>query len=368
MFNTLSRLLRLCCSMLLLGGTHAYVATQLALVWPNSPQLLAGVLLSLAMCGSLHRFLPQYMRDWFVACLHAWLGIFFLLSSTMLILHGLSWLVPPLLPPLVRIPAVVTLTCCLALFAWWNANRPPRIRVQPLVLPNLPDGLEGFRLVQISDLHISSHIRKPFVANIVRTINDLCPDLVVLTGDIIDGRAAVLGDDLLPLKRLRARYGCYMVTGNHEYYSGIHEWLPLFAQADLKLLHNTHVTVGEAPDCLDVAGVNDLTGRHLGPEHAPDIAQALAKRDPTRPMILLAHQPAIVHQLAPFACDVLLCGHTHAGQIWPFNLLVRLAQPYVVGLHRRQGMLVYVHPGTGFWGPAMRLGTRAEITVHQLQR
>jgi predicted MPP superfamily phosphohydrolase len=154
-----------------------------------------------------------------------------------------------------------------------------------------------------------------------------------------------------------------MVTGNHEYYSGLREWLPELQRLGIRVLRNEHVPIdAEKGGGWDLAGIEDWNGRSIEPDGGPDLGRALAGHDPARPAILLSHQPRAIFSAAQAGVGLVLSGHTHGGQIWPFSYLVRLQQPFLEGLHRVGGTQLYVSPGTGYWGPPMRLGTRAEIT------
>ena len=224
-------------------------------------------------------------------------------------------------------------------------------------LRGLPPELAGFRLVQISDVHVGPLLRRDWVAHIVERIHGLAPDLVAITGDLVDGRVHELRDHVAPLARLEARRGVYFVTGNHEYYSGVEEWYSHLPKLGVRPLRNERVEV--APG-LELAGIEDPTGN-------PDLSAALEGRDPSRALVLLAHQPRQFAEAARRGVPLTLSGHTHGGQIWPFSWLVALAQPYLAGLHRRGDSQLYVSRGTGFWGPPMRVFAPAEITLFRLQ-
>ena len=167
------------------------------------------------------------------------------------------------------------------------------------------------------------------------------------------------GRDAAPLGRLRAPDGIYFVTGNHEYYSGADEWIAHLRSLGVTVLRNEHVRL---PCGIDVAGVDDWTAKQFGGDHGPDLDKALAGRDGAQPVVLLAHQPKAIFGAAAKEVALQLSGHTHGGQIFPFNFLVGLQQPYVAGLHRLNDMAIYVSVGTGYWGPPMRLLAPAEIT------
>src|SRR6266851_2130871 len=236
-----------------------------------------------------------------------------------------------------------------------------RIKDVPVRIPNLPPALAGLRLVQISDVHIGPLLQKEWVAGVVERVRALRPDLVAITGDLVDGTVDELREHVAPLARLaEAPRGVYFTTGNHEYYSGVDDWLRYLPTLGIRPLANERVEV--APG-LDVAGIHDPTGRG---RYAPDLPRALEGRDAAKPGVLLAHQPRQFREAARHGVSLTLSGHTHGGQIWPFSWLVALVQPYIAGLHRLGDAQLYVSRGTGFWGPPMRVFAPAEITLLRL--
>jgi len=240
----------------------------------------------------------------------------------------------------------------------------------PVHLPRLPRALDGLRLVQLSDLHLGMLADSRFLRHVVEKSNALRPDLVVITGDLVDGSVETLGPDVEPLSGLRSRWGTLFVTGNHEYYSGADDWVEWLRARGIRVLMNERVALGDDGLCeepgrgpgLDIAGVTDFRAGHNHDGHAPDLARALEGRDPDRELVLLAHQPRQVDEAAAAGVGLQLSGHTHGGQLWPFGSLVGLFQPYIHGLHRHGEMTqIYVSRGTGCWGPPMRVGAPAEI-------
>jgi predicted MPP superfamily phosphohydrolase len=229
-------------------------------------------------------------------------------------------------------------------------------------LGRLPAASHGSTIVQLTDLHVGPTIGRAFIEDVVRRTNALAPDLVAITGDLVDGSVESLWDAVEPLGQLRARHGVFFVTGNHEYFSGARPWIAALERLGIRVLANQRVAIGDGAGGFDLAGVHDQSAGRLDPEHRCDVAQALAGRDPSREVVLLAHQPKSIEEAARLGVGLQLSGHTHGGQIWPFSYFVGLAQPYLAGLHRHGDTQIYVSPGTGYWGPPMRLGTRAEIT------
>jgi predicted MPP superfamily phosphohydrolase len=238
-----------------------------------------------------------------------------------------------------------------------------------VTLPRLPEALDGFRIAQITDLHIGLTLGRDWLEEVVDQIEELQPDLIAITGDLVDGTPDRLLPQVEPLARLRAPHGAYFVTGNHEYYSGVDEWLPVIEQLGIRVLHNERVEVERDGAAFDLAGIDDYSAGRLKPGHGPHLEQALARRDPSREVVLLSHQPKIIHDAADRGVGLVLAGHTHGGQIWPFNHLARLQQPYISGLHKHADKTwIYVSDGTGFWGPPIRVGTRSEIAEVVLRR
>jgi predicted MPP superfamily phosphohydrolase len=229
-------------------------------------------------------------------------------------------------------------------------------------LARLPAASDGTTIVQLSDMHVGATIGRAFVEDVVQRTNALQPDIVAITGDLVDGSVENLWEAVTPLAGLRARLGVFFVTGNHEYYSGVDEWVAALGRLNIRVLDNERVAIGPEGGGFDLAGVHDHGARRMPEGPRTDMAKALGGRDPGRACVLLAHQPKAIEEAARFGVSLQLSGHTHGGQIWPFSYFVRLAQPYLAGLHRHGDTLIYVNPGTGYWGPPMRLGTRAEIT------
>jgi predicted MPP superfamily phosphohydrolase len=237
-----------------------------------------------------------------------------------------------------------------------------RLRRVEVTLARLPKALSGTRIVQLSDVHVGPTIHRDFIETIVAQTNALNPDVVAITGDLVDGTVEDLAEHVAPLAKLRAKYGVYFVTGNHEYYSGAEEWCTELRRLGIRVLRNERVSIGTDSASFDLAGTDDHSAKRFGGGHGEDLPKALAGRDPERELVLLAHQPKTILQARDYGVGLQLSGHTHGGQIWPWTYLVRLQQPVVAGLAQFGKSLVYVSSGTGYWGPPMRLGAPAEIT------
>ncbi|MBQ1048603.1 metallophosphoesterase [Micromonospora sp. C51] len=248
-----------------------------------------------------------------------------------------------------------------------TALGPPRLDRVQIPLAKLPRSMDGLRIATVSDIHIGPLTGRAHTERIVAAINRLDADIVAVVGDLVDGTVAELGDDAAPLRDLQARHGSYFVTGNHEYYSGVEEWVAEVDRLGLRVLQNRRLEIAARGGVLDLAGVNDVSAVGDGVSAPPDYDAALGDRDPSRPVVLLAHQPVAALEAARYGVDLQLSGHTHGGQIVPFNLLVRLEQPVVSGLGEVDGTKVYVTNGAGFWGPPVRVGAEPQVTLVELR-
>lgn len=230
-----------------------------------------------------------------------------------------------------------------------------------VVLPRLPAALDGFTIVQLSDLHVGPTIDRRFVEDVVDRCQHLAADLYALTGDLVDGPVHRYRHAAAPLAGLRAPHGTFAVTGNHEYYHGADPWIAELGERGVRYLRNEHVVIERDGGAFALAGIDDHEAR--GDGHGPDVPQALAGKDPAHPVVLLAHQPRQVHAARAHGVELQISGHTHGGQIWPWHYLVKLQQGGLLAGHYRFGdTQLYVTRGCGFWGPRVRIGAPLEIT------
>jgi predicted MPP superfamily phosphohydrolase len=247
-----------------------------------------------------------------------------------------------------------------------NAELGPIVKRISVRIPGLGPTMAGYRIAQISDIHVSATIGRALIETLVTTVNSLSPDVVALTGDLVDGSVEALGPLVAPLANLSARDGAFFVTGNHEYISGVEEWLAFLPSLGFHVLRNEHVSLGGTGG-FDLAGIDDLSGGDWVEGHGPNLERALAERDMGRPVVLLAHRPDRIEEAAKHGVALQLSGHTHGGQIAPVGWgLERLHLPYVYGMYEVNGTQLYVTSGAGYWGPPMRCGTRAEIVLFEL--
>ena len=248
-----------------------------------------------------------------------------------------------------------------------NATGAPDIDEVDLDVEGLHPDLDGFRVVQISDMHIGPTLKRPFVEMVVDLVNTLDADMIAMTGDLVDGLPADLRDHLAPMAQMQSRHGAYYVTGNHEYYWDAHGWQREAPSLGMTPLANAHHVVQAGRARLLVGGVNDLHAERFFPDDASSPAAAMDGAPAHDFSILLAHQPRSCYEAAPAGWRLQLSGHTHGGQFYPWNFFVGLAHPFLAGLGKWDDMWVYVNRGTGYWGPPLRLGIPSEITVITLR-
>ncbi|WNV75719.1 metallophosphoesterase [Geodermatophilus sp. DSM 44513] len=250
----------------------------------------------------------------------------------------------------------------------WFANSPPVVRRVPVTLAGLDPALDGLRIVTFSDGHLSALYGGRRFERLVDIVNAQQPDVVAIVGDLVDGELAELREEAAPLADLVSRQGVYFVTGNHEYFVDTETWLRHLPTLGVEVLRNERVPIRRGGAYVDLAGIDDRTALGSGvPGHGADLDAALDGRDDAVPVVLLAHQPVQVAQAAAAGVGLQLSGHTHGGQLWPFDYAVRLDQPAVQGLSRVGDTQLYVTTGAGFWGPPMRVGARPEVAVVELR-
>lgn len=256
----------------------------------------------------------------------------------------------------------VTAAFVISIIGFFNARKLARVVNVTVPLRDLPASLQGFRIVQISDIHVGPTIKQGYLSRIVQQVNSLEADLIAITGDLVDGRVHELAEHTRPLATLEARHGSFFVTGNHEYYSGALAWINELERLGVRVLLNEHVKLSHEGATLVLAGVTDYTAGSFYDDHHSDPQAAIAGAPADAPKILLAHQPRSAEAAEAAGFDLQLSGHTHGGQFWPWKYFVPLQQPYVAGLHRLQDLWIYVSRGTGYWGPPNRFGSPSEIT------
>lgn len=391
MRSGLSALMFLAVASTIWGSFHLYVGRRLLGTWEPAPRVrrlgwavLGAHFFIAPLTFSLLRRSGGGLADgvqWFG---YLSMGVFSLVMG-LLLFKDLAWLgllgldrllaragAPPPDPARRRLlqntlhAGVLGLSGALAAAGYSQARRLAEVERVALPVPGLAPGLQGLRIAQISDVHVGPTIRRDTVQAIVDRVNSLQPDLIAVTGDLVDGEVPSLAEHVAPLAGLRAPLGVFFVTGNHEYYSGVGPWLEHLRGLGWRVLLDEHLLLPVRGAALLVAGVSDLSAARFEPEHLSDPELALAGAPPADFRLLLAHQPRSAFAAAQAGFDLMLSGHTHGGQYFPYTWLIRLAQPFTAGLHRLERLWVYVNRGTTYWGPPIRLGSPQEITLVEL--
>ena len=371
----------------LVFGLHYYlyvrVVAQLGL--PLWVELGTGVLVMSAVglpaAMLITRFFGRRLGAWSGYLTFSWFGVVLLLIFTTFFsepVRAVAWLLDyvQLLPigddgrvELARVLGFGTLAIGVGLSGYGAvAARDLQTVKQAIHLKRFPSALDGFRIAQLSDLHVGPTIDGEWLKGVVARTNAEEPDLVVITGDLVDGSVADLGEHVRPLAELRARHGVFFVTGNHEYYSGVDDWITFLESLGVRVLRNERVTIGEGEASFELAGIDDYRAKDFGRGHGADLPRALAGRDPEREVVLLAHQPKAAFEAAKHGVGLQLSGHTHGGQIFPWGFFVRIDQTFLRGLERHGDLQIYTSCGTGYWGPPMRVGAPPEISLLSLYR
>ena len=366
----------------LLIALHTYIGWRLLPPLQLGPAgNLAGIVFLVASCilmpaGLLARFMTRQP----LADRLAWVGMVTMgLFSSLLIatlLRDLSlaivgFALPQLAPAWRANSAWIAPLLALLVTSVGFANARRRARIKEVEIPaaGLPPSLDGFTIAQISDIHVGPTIKAGYLQAIVDAVNGLEADAVAITGDLVDGSVGDLRAHTAPLRHLQARHGTFFVTGNHEYYSGVHEWLEELSRLNVQVLLNEHRVLQHDGASLLIAGVTDYSAGSFDLAHRSDPLAALAAAPSDVAFkLLLAHQPRSAGAAAAAGFDLQLSGHTHGGQFWPWNHFVRFQQPYTYGLHRLSNLWVYISRGTGYWGPPKRFGAPSEITRITLRR
>ena len=315
--------------------------------------LLSGLSFYVAMfSGRLFKF----HLSWLNFYAFTWLGVLAIAFFFFLIQFGLS----KIFPSRTNLLAVIALVfiAVISLVSLVNGLQAPVVRRFTIPIKQLPRELSGFTIVQLSDVHLEAYKSKKRFAAIVDTVDKLNPDLVVITGDLIDGNVCEEEVFCEKLKGLNTSRGVLAITGNHEFYAGLDAFMELANRSNIKVLRNEVATIAGS---LQIIGLDDDTARQFGAK-GPDLEALIKTCDPDKPIILLYHRPDGFDRAARLGVDLQLSGHTHAGQIPPMDLLVQLYYKYPAGLYEKDGAYIYTSSGTGVWGPEMRFLSKNEIT------
>ena len=328
-----------------------------------------------------HKTMKVNDRLWF--CFLAWAGsftmaiwsIFIPLSFVTDLVYGLLVLTSPSVAKTLGHFGfrdleliVLTVSCALAFVGYGVAViMGPQIRNVNVPIENLPSSLHGFKIAQVSDVHVGSTIRRRYVERLVSKTNSVGADIVAVTGDLVDGWAEELALHLEPFSELHARHGVFYVPGNHEYYWDALRLIEKVAGFGFRPLINEGVSVDIGGASVLIGGITDPAGKLLSAEHIPNVQRAAQiKSDKPHVRILLSHRPNFYQEAEAHGFHLQLSGHTHGGQYFPYNLIIRFFHKFYRGINRHGRLTVYVSPGSGYWALANRLGVRAEITVIHL--
>ena len=363
---------------LLLFGVPWWTLLGAGTDWPRGVVVAGTVLFAAGFVGMPTMMMQGHgrrHRDWAAAVGDALLGVVWVLfvwSVLSQLLRLALFVVGVGDPARSRLVAGATVAVVAVLLVWGyrEAMRVPRVRAVDVDIVRLGSGMDGLRVAVLTDTHYGPIDRSRWSAAVVARVNELDADVVCHVGDIADGTVDVRREQADPLASVVASSARVYVTGNHEYFSEAQGWLDFVQSIGWAALRNSHIVVERGGDRLVVAGVDDATANRSGmPGHGANVESAIAGADPDVPVLLLAHQPKQIEHAVRAGVDLQISGHTHGGQIWPFNFLVRLDQPVVHGLSRHgERTQLYTSRGTGFWGPPFRVFAPSEITLLTLRR
>ena len=263
---------------------------------------------------------------------------------------------------------VIGISSAGTIYGFHSSRRGPTIIKQDIFIKNLPASYENFTIAQISDMHVGPTIKKKYVEGVQKKVEQINPDLIAVTGDLVDGSVKHLSKDLEPFQDMIAEYGTFFVTGNHEYYSGVDTWLEKTDRLGMINLINENRVLSKGGESIAIVGITDFRAHQIKREHRSNPKRAISNLDNGITKIMLAHQPNSIYSVHDAGVDLQLSGHTHGGQFWPFIYPTKLANAYLAGHYNHHGTQIYVNRGTGYWGPPLRLGVPAEITVIRLRK
>ncbi|MBU2568022.1 MAG: metallophosphoesterase [Elusimicrobia bacterium] len=348
---------------------YARVSKGLGLSRAFSRYLLAGFLLS-ALSFFIFEILSRKTAHPLLRPFHllssSWLGVISIATTTFIIADVVRLMFRKERSGYYATVAAVTVSALLSVYSFVNVVfRKPLIKELNIPISKLPAELSGFSIVQLSDLHLHPLKSERWLETIVDEVNKLHPDVVVITGDLIDANLCKMDKHCGALGRIESVHGVYAVAGNHEFYVGLDTFEKIAADSGITVLRDESVTIAGG---LVLAGIDDFLTKKRFTGTSPDLKSILEKCDRTKPLILLSHQPDVFDEAVKYGVDLQLSGHTHAGQVPPMDFLVMLYFKYPVGLYAKNLSHLYTTPGTGTWSPPMRLFTRSEIVRVTLTR
>lgn len=362
------------------ASVHIYILRRIKLAFSLGPAAWSGIafFMLLMICTPVairfsERVGYEILARFLAYTGYAWMGLVFVLFTAQLPvdLYRLAILIFSRriqslsrwqLTAKTAFMAPLFLALAINLYGYFEANN---IRLEKVVIRTnkLPDRHTGLRLAQISDVHLGLQVRQERLKKIIAAVSRAEPDLLVATGDLVDGQLNNLTGLAELLSAVRPRYGKFAVTGNHEYYAGISQSLAFLEAAGFKVLQDEGLTIDQT---FNLAGVNDKAGGYFGMVPSQNAATLLAGLPTDRFTIFLRHRPVIEEETAGLF-DLQLSGHTHNGQIFPFNLITRLSFPIWSGLTPLDnGANIYVSRGTGTWGPMIRFLAPPEVTLFEI--
>ena len=366
--------------LLVLGSSFTYMARRSMALCPGlsrHPWLVwgfFGLFLGLMILVPLINRLANHQADFLYGLSYGLFGF----VSTFLVYLAVADLLQFILRRLFALPQIVGLwafqvavgaAVLSILLGLVVALRQPGLKQVDVPIADLPQGLDGFRIVQISDLHLGPLVGAPKVARLVVRVNALEPDLIAITGDLVDGEADGVKGKAALMAALKATHGVCFVTGNHEYYSGVAKWIPVIRSLGWNVLDNEHTVIIQNGARLVVAGMPDpAAGGRRGVGKGPDLAKALAGAPEDATRILLFHPPTGYEAAEKAGVALQLSGHTHSGQYFPWSLVVQPLFHFPKGLSRWGNLWIYTSVGTGFWGPPNRFLVPSELTLITLRR
>lgn len=360
------------------GLAHFYVYKRFSSAFPEiSDAALIAIriaLIFLVISFPLASTLGRVSHNFFIKTLYwisaIWMGIFFYIFLLTALSHGLSGLFhltgfiakdsnSNLIFMRICFFTTIALSVLASALGIRTAYQKPKTPTIEVAIKNLPKHLDGFRIVQLSDIHLGLIVEEKRLERMVEVANSLEPDIVVITGDLMDAEALNARCIIEPLKKLRTKYGTFAITGNHEFYAGVDEIVKRATEAGVKFLRNEGIKL---LDGLVIYGIDDPDRRTAGlkPVRFEDIIKKDKKADVS---ILLYHRPEMIKKAAELEIDLMLCGHTHGGQLFPFSLLTSLAYMQDSGHFKYDDTHIYVTNGAGTWGPPIRFLIPPEIPL-----